>query len=200
MHPLGLCNKIYFSVFIAYFYFMTLRIILGLLATALVFESCDKDRVIPAGKTNYIEFGGEEGDAILESGKFYEVGRIDVNPIDDVDTTYLVKNFEIDNSLGFVTFSLASFTDTLNIPTKRFEPFSILDTVAPRSLKDVLVGAFFIPQKTQDTLSMVFGFVDLEVLTDVTMEVDYEFVLSNDSVVKGSYNGMLTEKVFAGLD
>jgi hypothetical protein len=172
---------------------MNLRLIFGVTIVALTLTNCDKDRVIPAGKTNYIEFGGEEGEALLESGKYYDLGLIDVNPIDKVDTNYLVRNFEVNNTLGFVTFSLASFFDTLNIPVGRYEPFSILDTVAPRSLKDVLVGAYFLPRASEDTLVMVRGFVDMEVLNETTMDVTYEFILNNEAVVKGNYNGLLLE-------
>lgn len=179
---------------------MKLKFLAAMLLLVVALESCEKNRVIPAGKMNYIEYGGFEGEATLESGRFYEVGRIDVNPIDGVDTTYLVHNYEIENSLGFISFSLASFTDTLKIPTKRYEPFSILDTVAPRSLKDVLVGAFFVPESEEDTLGMVQGFVNMKVLTDVTMEVSYEFILHNDSVVKGNYNGLLLEKASPALE
>jgi hypothetical protein len=178
---------------------MKLRLILGLLAISTVYISCDKDGVIPAGRMNYIEYGGEEGSAILESGKYYEVGRIDVNPLDDVDTTYYVKNFEVNNSLGFVSFSLASFFDTANVKIGRYEPFSILDTIAPRSLRDALVGAFFVEKSNEDTLSMMSGFVDLEVLSDISMEVTYEFILDNEQVVKGNYNGLLFEKAQPNL-
>lgn len=172
---------------------MSLRLILSFLVLTAVYTSCDKDRVIPAGRMNYIEYDGEIGAANLESATCYEVGRIDVNPIDGVDTTYFVKNFEIDNSLGFMTFSLASFFDTANISIGRYEPFSILDTVAPRSLKDVLVGALFLPNSSSDSLSMVRGFVNLEVLSEKSMDVTYEFVLSNMQVVKGNYNGLLRD-------
>ncbi len=173
---------------------MKLRLILGLLTIASVYVSCEKDRVIPAGRMNYIEYGGEEGTAILESGKYYEVGNIDVNPLDDVDTTYYVKNFEVNNSLGFVSFSLASFFDTANVKIGRYEPFSILDTVAPRSLRDALAGAFFVEKSSEDTLAMISGFVDLEVLSEISMDVTYEFILENEQVVKGNYNGLLFKR------